>query len=109
MEQKIKIKVITKEHTTKDGKRKFKTYFTPCKIIVKGEEEKGKQAKMLSVKFKEGLTPKYKVEYLFGLGYVPYTYEIKEEDGKKKYPFIYILKIDSEEVASSPSDVDFED
>lgn len=110
MEQKIKIKVITKEHTTKDGKRKFKTYYTPCKILVKGEEEKGKQLKFLNVKFKDGKTPKYKVSILVATAYVPYIYEIKEdENGNKNYPFVYILDIESEERVSLSSDVTFED
>lgn len=107
MLQQVSLKVITKEHLTKDGKRKFNTYYTPVSIIVKGEEEKGLQDKFLTVKFRDNLKPKMKVALIDAMAYVPYQYEVKETEEGKVFPFIFIEKILNESPVQTESKLKF--
>lgn len=96
----MKIKVL------KSKKTDFPSYFTPVKIVVKGEEEKGAQEKTINVYFSETADKKLPVGFNGGIiecnaddVNVPYVYEIKKEQVKKgkhkgeivdRYPMIYI-------------------
>ena len=94
----LKIKIIAKEVTLERG-RKFYSFWTPMKLIVKGEESKGKQIKGVTVKFNKELniTSLYKggfIEVDEKELYAPYIYEIKTQgNGDKVYPFVYIKNI----------------
>lgn len=93
----MKIKVL------KSKKTDFPSYWTPVHIVVKGEEEKGAQAKGLNVYFSKGADKKLPVDFKGGIleckgedVNVPFVYEIKtDEDGKDNYPFVYIKDFDS--------------
>jgi len=101
---KFKIKVLSKVRTIKvNGKdRKITDYYTPCNIVVTGEESKGKQRKCITVKFRKEIDlPK---NFRFGLFELdtekqhanpPTKYEIKvKEDGTKEYPVLWIRGYD---------------
>lgn len=47
----INIPVYTKMQETKDGKRKFRVYWTRMRLLVEGQEDKGKQDKSVQLKF----------------------------------------------------------
>lgn len=93
----MKIKVLLSKKQTKEG-RTFVSYFTPCNIVVKGEESKGPQAKGITVKFSKESEKKLPVDFKGGIitcdaksVYAPYVYEVKTNaEGKKEYPFVYI-------------------
>lgn len=98
----MKIKVLKSKQT------KFASFFTPVKIVVKGEEEKGEQDKTLTVRFSESATKKLPVGFKGGIieckgenVNAPYVYEIKtvkdEKTGEDKpdYPFVYIKDIET--------------
>ena len=93
----MKIKVL------KSKKTEFPSYWTPVHIVVKGEEEKGAQAKGLNVYFSKSADKKLPVDFKGGIlelkgedVNVPFVYEItKDEDGKDNYPFVYIKDFDS--------------
>lgn len=90
----MKIKVL------KSKKSKFPSFFTPVKIVVKGEEEKGAQEKTLNVYFSELADKKLPVGFKGGVieckgenVNAPYVYEItpnKDDPTKKNYPMVYI-------------------
>lgn len=88
----MKIKVL------KSKKTEFPSYWTPVHIVVKGEEEKGAQAKGLNVYFSKSADKKLPVDFKGGIleldgadVNMPFVYEItKDEDGKDNYPFVYI-------------------
>ena len=98
----MKIKVLKSIKKTSDGKE-FPTYWTPVHIVVKGEEEKGAQAKGLNVYFSKGADKKLPVDFKGGIleckgedVNAPFVYEItQDEDGKDNYPFVYIKDFDS--------------
>lgn len=98
----MKIKVLSKQKQTKDGK-KYVAYFTPVRIMVKGEEEKGLQDKYLSVYFTKVAEKKLPVDFKRGLLDVdgekinfPYVYERKvNEDGSIDYPEVWIRDINT--------------
>lgn len=105
-----KLLLKSKKKQTKDGKQ-FRTYFTDVMILVKGEEEKGKQRKTLTVKFDESVPTKNLIR-----GYVtcedsdidlPFKYQIKEKNGKDSYPTIYIRKIVNYEEKRGESSIEF--
>ena len=105
-----KLLLKSKKKVSKDG-RQFRTYFTDVMILVKGEEEKGKQRKTLTVKFDQAVPTKDLIR-----GYVtcedkdidlPFKYQVKEKDGKETYPTIYIRKIASYEEKRGESSIEF--
>lgn len=123
----LKVKVLSKKVSVKkDGKNKsFLRYFTHVKMVVKGEEEKGKQLKSLTVKFTEEVSKKLSKDarfFILGLEKpveqlsCPRVYEVKvsnDEDGNeiKEFPVIWIRGYDSyEDLPMKPitDDVDFE-
>lgn len=98
----IKILVYKKNHTTKDGKRKFTTYRTEMYLPFKNEENKGAQHCYLDLKFGKEIKPERLSEFKMR-GYItcksedvsaPFVYKVEEEvkDGvaKKKYPCVWI-------------------
>ena len=93
----MKIKVL------KSKKTDFPSYWTPVHIVVKGEEEKGAQAKGLNVYFSKGADKKLPVDFNGGILEVkgtdvnmPFVYEIKtNENGEDDYPFVYIKNFES--------------
>lgn len=97
---KFNLKVLSKkvEVESKGKKKTFLRYFAPVKIVVKGEEEKGKQAKSLTVKFKQDVQlPKdarffiLTVDEAKGQIGCPFVYEVSEDkDGNKIFPVIWI-------------------
>lgn len=84
-------------------KTKFPSYWTPVKIVVKGEEEKGQQEKGLTIRFSKEADKKLPVDFKGGILSVkgenvimPFIYEIKHgEDGEDDYPFVYIKDFDA--------------
>lgn len=92
----IKLKCIAKKVDLGNG-RKFTAYYSPMKLIVKGEEDKGKQVKGITVRFsKECDTKGFTGGFLYVEDdqiYAPFRYEIKQTPTGKQYPFIYIKKI----------------
>lgn len=106
MAQKILLK--SKLQKGKDGKS-FRTFYTTMNIVVKGEEEKGKQKKSLTVKFrKEVNTYNLKRGIITGEFDAPFRYEVTEQNGKKIYPVVWVRKIDSyEEKVAQHSQDDF--
>ena len=96
----VSLKILSKKIETEVNgkKRTFNRYFSPVKIVVKGEEEKGRQRKSITVKFTQDVTlPK---GYRFFILTVdtdkdqlsaPHIYEVKEDEtGKLVYPTIWI-------------------
>lgn len=104
--------LMSKIQKTKDGKKKFRKFFTRVMIQVKGEEDKGKQKKSLTVRFAEGIETK---DYIRGILSVedndieiPYQWAItKTDDGKDRYPSIYVKKVAKFEPRLSETTVEF--
>lgn len=104
--------LMSKTQKTKDGKKKFRKFFTRVMIQVKGEEDKGKQKKSLTVRFAEGIETK---DYIRGILSVedndieiPYQWAItKTDDGKDRYPSIYVKKVAKFEPRLSETTVEF--
>ncbi len=87
---------IIVEWKEKDG-QKYPNVYTFINIKVKGEENRGYQKKAINVKFNKlidlsrlrtGFLTVYKCNLT-----KPYIYEVKIEDGKKKYPYIFVDSI----------------
>ena len=106
----IELLLKSKKKQAKDG-RQFRTYFTDVMIVVKGEEEKGKQKKTLTVKFDQGVNTKDIVRGLVQVEEkdidLPFKYQVKEKDGKETYPTIYIRKIAKYEERKGASTIEF--
>lgn len=108
----IKLLLKSKQKKTKDGKKKFRTYFTDVMIVVKGEESKGKQRKTITVRFdKDCPNTKNLVR-----GYItvdekdvdmPYKWQIVKKDDKDSYPSIYIRKFENYEEVKGKSTIEF--
>lgn len=122
---KICLKVLsTKVSIEKDGKKKsFLRYFAPVKMVVKGEEESGKQKKKVTVKFTEDVElPKNARFFMLTVDTekdqisCPRIWEVKEKedkDGNKvlEYPVIWIRGFEEiKELPRKPitEDVEFE-
>ena len=100
----MKLRIYSAQKTTTDNngkKRKFTAYYTKMKIIVKGEESKGKQEKYLTLKFrKEVNTQGIKRGYLIINNLndlnAPFIYSIEkdEETGKDVYPCVWVRGFD---------------
>lgn len=110
----LNLKVLSKKcEVEKDGKKRtFLTYFTPVKITVKGEEEKGLQRKTLSVKFVQECRIPEPKNFLLTVDLdkkqisIPNVYEIKVNDkGEKEYPTVWIRGYESyKELHRKPKD-----
>lgn len=93
----MKLKVL------KSKKSKFPSYYTPVKIVVVGEEDKGAQPKTLNVYFSKVADKKLPVDFKGGIiecnaqdVYAPFVYEVKpnkDDKNKKDYPFVYVKDI----------------
>lgn len=93
----IKLQIFSKKvNATVNGKaRSFNTYFTKMNLIVVGEEEKGRQIKYVTVKFRKNVDAS-----MIKRGYIicdqkdvnaPFKYEvITNPDGSKVYPTLWI-------------------
>ena len=98
MKQNDLVTLIIKSKTvkSKDGKKKFRTFRTPMNLIVRGEEEKGKQVKEVTVKFVSDVDTKNITNgkltcYVRDLGFPSKYYEVTEdENGEKVYPTVWI-------------------
>lgn len=111
MSQKIKLLLKSKKKKTEKG-ASFRTFFTDVNIVVKGEEEKGKQRKSITVKFDKDC--KGVGDLVRGILTVdekdidlPFKYQIQEKDGKPSYPHIYIRNFDSYEEQKGKSTIEF--
>ena len=108
----VQLLLMSKQAKTKDGK-KFRRFWTRVLILVKGEEEKGKQVKSLTVKFDEGVATKDFVRGLITCEEkdidLPFVYQIKkdEETGKDRYPYIQIHKVTKYEERKPKSTIEF--
>ena len=96
----IKIFVTSSKKKSKDGKRKWIQFRTKMNLIVKGEEEKGKQTKWVNLSFCGKELSDYANKHVTrGNLHVkvsdiqyPKMYEITEdENGKKSYPEVKIF------------------
>ena len=103
MENVRKLIVLKKANKTQDGKRTFVTYSTKMKIADKGEKEL--KARWIEVRFTKNCTYAEGVDLdkLHGKFILyttaenlraPYFFEVKEENGKKRYPRIFIDAVD---------------
>lgn len=111
----VKFLLMSKNQKTANG-RSFRKFFTSVNIIVKGEEDKGKQEKTLTVKFaKEIDTSKFRRGIITANENdveLPYKYEVRtvtDKDGneKLKYPHVYVKAIESYEERLPKSTGDF--
>jgi len=107
----IKLLLKSKKKQTKDGKKKFRTYFTDVMILVKGEEEKGKQKKTITVRFAESVDTSKLIRGYLNVDEkdidLPFKYQVIEKDGKPSYPSIYIRKYESYEEKKGASTITF--
>lgn len=106
----IELLLKSKKKTNKNG-AEFRTYFTDVMILVKGEEEKGKQKKTLTVKFDKSVDTRNVIRGIVKVEEkdidLPFKYQVKEKDGKESYPTIYIRKIASYEERKGASTIEF--
>lgn len=91
----IKVSISKLNKKSKDGKKKWIEFRTPMMLVVKGEEEKGKQKKWVTVRFDESINTKELSRGILTLKVAdisfPKVYEVtKDEDGKMKYPVVWI-------------------
>ena len=106
-----KLLLKSKKKKAKNGAQ-FRTFFTDVMILVKGEEEKGKQKKTLTVKFDKTVNTSELVR-----GYLtvddkdidlPFKYQVlKREDGSDSYPVIYIHKYEKYQEKRGNSTITF--
>ena len=106
----LELLLKSKKKTNQNG-AEFRTYFTDVMILVKGEEEKGKQKKTLTVKFDKAVDTRNIIRGIVKVEEkdidLPFKYQVKEKDGKESYPTIYIRKIASYEERKSASTIEF--
>lgn len=81
---------------SKDGKP-FRAYWTKMKILVAGEEDKGKQLKNVNVSFRKSVnTYNIKRGLITGEIDAPFKYEVTtDENGKKKYPCVWVRSVEN--------------
>lgn len=96
----IKIMITKRNHKTKDGKRRFEIFRTKMKLVVKGEEEKGKQEKWITVKFPRDVNVSELSRGLLTVKVAdisfPRTYEITaDEKGNPEYPVVWVRQYKS--------------
>ena len=106
----LELLLKSKKKTNSNG-AEFRTYFTDVMILVKGEEEKGKQKKTLTVKFDKGVDTRNVIRGLVQVDEkdidLPFKYQVKEKDGKETYPTIFIRKIAKYEERKGASTIEF--
>lgn len=123
----IKLKVLSKK--VKNGNKSFLRYFTYLKMIVVGQEEKGKQEKSLTVKFTEECSNRLRTidkDLRFFVLTIdlnkdqlscPRKYEIKQEENEKTgemedvYPVVWVRGFEKvEKLPQKPltDDVEFD-
>lgn len=106
----IKLLLKSKKKKAQNGAQ-FRTFFTDVMIAVKGEEEKGKQRKSLTVRFDKSVDTSKLVRGFLTVDEkdidLPFKYQIIEKDGKPSYPSIYIRKYESYEEAKGKSTIEF--
>lgn len=95
----LNLKILSKKfEVEKDGKKRtFLRYFTPVKIVVKGEEDKGLQRKTVTVKFTQDVRIPEPKNFMLTVDIdkkqisIPTVYEIKKNDkGEDEYPTVWI-------------------
>lgn len=94
----IKLMITKRNHKSENGK-KWVSLRTKMNLLVKGEEEKGKQEKWVDVKVYDKAYPDDVLSrgiitaYVKDINY-PKVYEITiDENGKKKYPVVKVFAI----------------
>lgn len=106
----LELLLKSKKKTNQNG-AEFRTYFTDVMILVKGEEDKGKQKKTLTVKFDKAVDTRNIIRGIVKVEEkdidLPFKYQVKEKDGKESYPTIYIRKIASYEERKGASTIEF--
>ena len=106
----LELLLKSKKKTNQNG-AEFRTYFTDVMILVKGEEEKGKQKKTLTVKFDKAVDTRNIIRGIVKVEEkdidLPFKYQVKEKDGKESYPTIDIRKIAEYEVRKGASTIEF--
>ena len=106
------MKLLLKSKKTKSSNgAQFRTFFTDVMIVVKGEEEKGKQRKSITVRFDKSVDTSKLVRGFLTVDEkdidLPFKYQIIEKDGKPSYPSIFIRKYDSYEEKKGNSTIEF--
>lgn len=95
MQKTIKIRLYAKNRPTKNGKGTWTEYSTKMNIVVEGEENKGKQAKWIRVKFVSSIDTKDIRSGVLELTSkdlsAPFKYKITtDENGNEQRPCIWI-------------------
>lgn len=106
----VKLLLKSKKKKTTSGAT-FRAYFTDVMIVVKGEEEKGKQRKTVNVKFDKDLSVKDVIRGIITCDEkdidLPFKYQVQEKDSKPSYPTIFIRKYKSYEERKGKSTIEF--
>ena len=106
----VKLLLKSKKQKASNGAT-FRRFFTDVKILVKGEEEQGKQRKSITVKFDKSVDTSKLVRGFITCNEadidLPFKYQIQEKDGKPSYPTIYIRKIENYEEKRGQSTIEF--
>ena len=106
----IKLLLKSKKKKAKNGAT-FRTYFTDVMIVVKGEEETGKQRKSITVRFDKSVDTSKLVRGFLTVDEkdidLPFKYQIIEKDGKPSYPSIFVRKYQSYEEKKGNSTIEF--
>lgn len=106
----MKLLLKSKKKKASNGAQ-FRTFFTDVMIVVKGEEEKGKQRKSITVRFDKSVDTSKLVRGFLTVDEkdidLPFKYQIIEKDGKPSYPVIFIRKYDAYEEKKGNSTIEF--
>ena len=106
----MKLLLKSKKKKSSNGAQ-FRTFFTDVMIVVKGEEEKGKQRKSITVRFDKSVDTSKLVRGFLTVDEkdidLPFKYQIIEKDGKPSYPSIFIRKYESYEEKKGNSTIEF--
>ena len=106
----MKLLLKSKKKKSSNGAQ-FRTFFTDVMIVVKGEEEKGKQRKSITVRFDKSVDTSKLVRGFLTVEEkdidLPFKYQIIEKDGKPSYPSIFIRKYESYEEKKGNSTITF--
>lgn len=89
--------IYSKNKKSKEG-RTFRSYWAYMNIIVKGEEEKGKQRKSITVSFLQGVDHSKITRGVLDADIdAPFIYQVRpdEKTGKDRYPTIWVKHINS--------------
>ena len=106
----LKLLLKSKKKKASNGAQ-FRTFFTDVMIVVKGEEEKGKQRQSITVRFDKSVDTSKLVRGFLTVDEkdidLPFKYQIIEKDGKPSYPSIFIRKYESYEEKKGNSTITF--